>query len=78
MKKLVIPLCLSFVFLFSCGKDECSCEKKQYSYPDDSYPKYTIEDVDCPDGITEENPVLQFLPEPDNALLDYVITQDCS
>lgn len=79
MKKFALPaLLFSFLLLFSCENDGCECIQKTYSYPDDSHPIFTEETVDCPEGITEDNPVVVYLPEPDDQLLDYVISQICN
>ncbi len=74
MKKFILPLSFAFMMAISCDSDNCDCVKKTYTYGD-SYPTYKLTDVDCPEGMVDEEIKVEYLSP---RIIDYTITKTCN
>lgn len=74
MKNLIIPVALSFLFLFSCESDKCECFKKTFNY-DGEYPVMETEVIDCQEDIENGEDII-FWDEAQRRI-DYIINKTC-
>lgn len=73
MKKLIFPIVLAFLFLFSCEDDRCECVKSTYSY-DGDYPVAKEEEVDCPSDMEDGDYIIEWRADD---RIDYIIGKTC-
>jgi len=74
MKKLIIPVALSFLFLFSCETDNCECFEKTFDYSGD-YPVMETEVIDCPGDIEDGEDIIYW--DEATGRIDYIINKTC-